>query len=85
MVAETFRICICPEVVTVNVREMSKSRHSFESDKSNAKKGKHKNTILLRFPVLGHPVLNVLGDVLAFPLSHVHQENATIEYALLWP
>lgn len=80
MVAETFRICICPEAVTSQTRPTQTKNKERKKMKKNIK-----TAILLGFPVLGHPVLNVLGDPLAFPLSHVHQENATIEDALLWP
>ena len=39
--------------------------------------------VLLGFPILAHPVFDVLSDVKALPLCHIHHENATIEDTFL--
>ena len=39
--------------------------------------------VLLGFPILAHPVFNVLSDVKVLPLCHIHHENAAIEYTFL--
>ena len=50
---------------------------------SNKNASKMAHGVLLGFPILAHPVFNVLSDVKALPLCHIHHENATIEYTFL--
>ena len=50
---------------------------------SNQNASKIAHGVLLGFPILAHPVFNVLSDVKVLPLCHIHHENATIEYTFL--